>query len=69
MCYLSITSKTFLNACKVAKPKPIFKKVKKTGPSDDRPLSLFVLFSEVLEKVIQDKTNTFLKENNLLYNY
>ena len=69
MCYLSITSKTFLNACKVAKLKPIFKKVKKTGPFNDRPLSLFVLFSEVLEKVIQDKTNTFLKENNLLYNY
>ena len=30
---------------------------------------MLLLFSKVLERVIQDKTNAFLKENDLLYNY
>ena len=53
ICNLSITSRTFPNACKVAKPKPIFKKGKNTDPSNYRPISLL----------------PFLKGNNLLYNY
>ena len=32
-------------------------------------ISLFPLISKVLERVIHDKTNAFLKRNNLLYNY
>ena len=40
ICNLSITSRTFPNACKVAKLKPIFKKDKKTDPSNYRPISL-----------------------------
>ena len=31
--------------------------------------SLLPLISKVLERVIHDQTNTFLKGNNLLYNY
>ena len=30
---------------------------------------MLLLFSKVLERVIQDKTNAFLRENDLLYNY
>ena len=63
ICNLSITSRAFPNACKVAKLKPIFKKGKKTYPSNYR------LIWKVLEKVIHDQTNAFLKGNNLLYNY
>ena len=69
ICNLSITSRTFPNACKVAKLKPIFKKGKKTDPSNYRPISLLPLISKVLERVIHDQTNAFLKGNNLLYNY
>ena len=69
ICNLSITSRTFPNACKVAKLKPIFKKGKKTDPSNYRPISLLPLISKVLEKVIHDETDAFLKGNNLLYNY
>ena len=69
ICNLSITSRAFPNACKVAKLKPIFKKGKKTDPSNYRPISLLPLISKVLERVIHDQTNTFLKGNNLLYNY
>ena len=69
ICNLSITSRTFPNACKVAKFRPIFKKGKKTDPSNYRPISLLPLISKVLERVIHDQTNAFLKGNNLLYNY
>ena len=69
ICNLSITSRAFPNACKVAKLRPIFKKSKKTDPSNYRPISLLPLILKVLERVIHDQTNTFLKGNNLLYNY
>ena len=68
ICHLSITSRTFPDACKVAKLKPFFKKGKKTDPSNYRSMSLLRLFSKVLERVIHDQTNAFLKGNNLLYN-
>ena len=68
-CSLSITSGTVPNACKVAKLKPIFKNGKKTDPSKYRPISLLPLISKVLERVIYDQTNAFVKGNNLLYNY
>ena len=44
-------------------------KAEKFEPSNWRPISLLLLFSKVLERVIQDKTNAFLRENDLLYNY
>ena len=69
ICNLSITSRTFPNACKVAKLKPIFKKGKKTDPSNYRFISLLLLISKVLERVVHDQINAFLKGNNLLYNY
>ena len=69
ICSLSIITRTFPNACKVANLKPIFKKGKKTDPSNCRPISLLPLISKVLERVIHDQTNAFLKGNNLLYNY
>ena len=47
ICNLSITSKAFPNACKVAKLKSIFKKGKKTDPPNYRPISLLPLISKV----------------------
>ena len=38
ICNLSITSRTFPNVSKVLKLKPIFKKDKKTDPSNYRPI-------------------------------
>ena len=54
---------------KSCKAQTVFKKVKETDPSNCRPISLLLLISKVLERVIQDKTNEFPTENNLLYNY
>ena len=61
ICNLPITYRNFLNACKVAKLKLFFKKGKKTDPSNYRPISLLPLISKVLERVIHDQTNAFLK--------
>ena len=69
ICNLSITSKTFPNACKVANSNLFFKKGKKTDPSNYRSVSLLPLISKILERIIHDQTNAFLKGNNLLYNY
>ena len=65
ICNLSITSRNFLNACKIAKLKPIFKK----GKSNYKPISLLPLISKVLGRVIHYQTNAFLNWNNLVYNY
>ena len=40
-----------------------------TEASNHRPISLLLLISKVIEKVIHDQTSTFLNSRNLLYNY
>ena len=69
LCNLSISQGVFPNACKVAKLKPIFKKGKKTDPSNYRPISLLPSISKIIERVIHDQTNTFLSDEDILYNY
>ena len=54
---------------KLAELKPIFKKGKKTDPSNYKPSSLWSSISKFLKRVIHNQTNAFLKGNNLLYNY
>ena len=54
----------FSNACKVAKLKPIFKRGKKTDPSNYRPFSLLSSVSKIIERVIHDQTNTFLSDED-----
>ena len=54
---------------KLAELKPIFKKGKKTDPSNYKLSSLWSSISKFLKRVIHNQTNAFLKGNNLLYNY
>ena len=54
---------------KAAKLKHILRNAKKPDPSNYRPISLLLVISKILARDIQDKTNAFLKENNLLYNH
>ena len=61
----SITSRTFANSCKVAKPKQIFKKGKITDSSYYRLISLLRLIFFFLKRVWHDQTNELLKENKL----
>ena len=69
LCNLSTSQGVFPNACKVAKLEPIFKKGKKTDPSNYRPISLLPSISKIIERVIQDQTNVFLSDEDILYNY
>ena len=69
LCNLSISQGVFPSTCKVAKLKPIFKKGKKTDPSNYRPISLLPSISKIIERVIHDQTNAFLSDEDILYNY
>ena len=66
---LSICRGVFPDTCKVAKLKPIYKKGKKTYPSNYRPISLIPIISKVIEKIVHDQTNKFFSENNIFYNF
>ena len=69
LCNLSISQGVFPSACKVAKLKPIFKKGKKTDPSNYRPMSLLPSVSKIIERVIHNQTNAFSSDEDILYNY
>ncbi|MCG8430647.1 MAG: hypothetical protein MJA29_05710 [Candidatus Omnitrophica bacterium] len=49
-----------------AKIIPIFKKGENANPSNYRPISLTVVASKVMERIIKDNMIKFLNENNLL---
>ena len=42
---------------------------KKTDPSNYRLISLLPVISKIIEKVVHEQTNTFLSDENILYNY
>ena len=69
LCNLSINKSSFPDSYKVAKLKPIYKKGSKTDMKNYRPISLLPLISKILEKVIHDETQTYLSENDILYNF
>ena len=55
--------------CKIAKLKPLYKKVSKTDQKNYRPFSILPLALKVLEKVIHNQTEIFLNKNKILYKY
>ena len=69
ICNLSIKFSHFLKDCKVAKIKILYKKGAKTDPSNFRPISLLLIVSKIIEKVIHDQTMNYFTENNALYRY
>ena len=55
----------FPNACKVAKLSLIFKKENKTDSSNYTPISLLPVTAKINEKVVHDKANAFLSDENI----
>ena len=51
LCSLSISSRRFPDACKIAKLKPLFKKGSKTDLKNYHPISLLPLMSKVLKRI------------------
>ena len=58
---LSISLSLFPDDCKIAKLKPLYKKEAKTKPKNYRPISLLLLLSKIIERIIH--------KNNILYKY
>ena len=71
LCNLSITLSLFLDDCKIAKLKAIYKgkKTIKTNPENYRPISLLPLISKIIERIIYNQTQEFLDQNKVLYKY
>ena len=69
ICNLSVKISVVPEKFKIAKLKPLFKKGSSTDPKNYRPISLLPLISKVLEKIIHDQTQSFLRENELLYKF
>ena len=63
LCNLSILSSSFPDGCKIAKLKLLYKKGLKTDHQNYRPISLLPLISKIIEKVILDQTQEYLKNN------
>ena len=57
---LSTKQSLFLDQCKIAKLKPLFKKGSKSDPKNYRPFSLLLVVSKVMEKTIQIQTQEYL---------
>ena len=63
---VSIKLDTFPSKCKIAKIKPLFKKVIKTEAKSCRPISRLPLIPKVIEISIHDQTQDYLQRNGLL---
>ena len=69
LCNLSITTAAFQDDCKIAKLIPIYTKGSKSDPKNYRPISILPLISKIFEKLIHDQTQSFLDDNNILYDF
>ena len=66
---ISISSGLSSSDCKIAKLKPLYKKGSKTNLENFRSISLLLLISKVIERIVYDQVDNFLLQNNILYNY
>ena len=62
----SFNSGIFPEEMKIAKVIPVFKTGKKTILSNHRPISVLSQFSKILEKLIDKRSESFLKKQNIL---
>ena len=52
---------------KNARVVPLYKKQSKTEPGNYRPVSILSVTSKILERIVYNQLEHYLKENNLLY--
>ena len=57
--YTSSSSGLFPSDCKIAKLKPLYKRVSKTNPENFRPIPLLPLISKVIERIAYDQVDNF----------
>ena len=66
---LSVQLSVFPEECITAKLKLLFKKGSKTDPKNYRPISLMLLVSRIVEKLMHYQLQDYLKENDLLFKH
>ena len=69
LCNLSIKLESFSRSYEIAKVNPLFKKGSKTDPQNYRPISLFPPLSKIIERIVHDQTEDYLRKNKLLYRF
>ena len=60
---------TYPEQFKIAKVIPVYKRNESTNPSNYRPISLLSSMNKVIEKLINNRLQSFLMKNNILYKY
>ena len=65
----SIRDAVYPDCFKIAKIVPLWKAEKRCDPSNYRPISLLNCFDKIFEKLINKQLKSFLKQNDLLYEY
>lgn len=55
--------------CKIAKLKPLYKEFSKTDPEDYVLILLLLLLPKVIETVVHNQTEKFIKMKRILYKY
>ena len=64
---LSFKQEIFPENLKIARVSPIFKKNKKFLFNNYRPISLLPCFSKLLDKIMYNRLDKYLSDNNYLY--
>ena len=64
----SFSTGCFLNICKTARCIPIFKTESRLLCNNYRPISLLSNIRKIIEKIMHQRLNKFLEENNCFYN-
>ena len=64
---LSIHTCSLPTDLKTARVTPIYKKGLKSDPGNYRPVSVLLVVSKVLERIVYNQVNDYLKQNKLLY--
>ena len=67
ICRASLTEGVFPDEMKIAKVIPIFKAGNNLQTEDYRPISIFPVFSKILEKLMYNRVYNYFVENKLLF--
>ena len=63
----SFANGTFRNICKIAKVVPVFKNESRLLCNNYKPISLFSNVGKIIEKLMHQRLNQFLEENECFY--
>ena len=69
ICNQSIIQGIVPNILKISRVTPVFKNGITTDPANYRPIAILSPFSKILEKIVSEQLNSFIKKYNILFQY